>query len=331
MAAKKGYGNGLGQGSGLLASRIVPVAVPGQEADPVESELVKAARRISAVTAIRRLADGEEPASPPQPASIQDVIALNREAREASREQAEVAKEIAEEERRRREEAEERAESAFEAGQGQATSMYQTVLQMVQAQQATILNLMKDYHQAQLQQKDEEMKRILGEINAKVEAAIAAKDAEVRKLSEENQQLRQTLSQKKSLEDTLLEELKAGKRDGLLAALLGLNQQPQVPQDEDPNKAFQKALIPHAVEAVGLQMRKQAESLGAEERRKEERHQATLSVFQQLGQAIAEARSWIPTLMGATPMRRPDSAVPPGWGQTVDTQAQAGGQEAAEG
>lgn len=119
-----------------------PLALAGsaqapQTQDNFETEMARAVR-LATMERQARLAGvalpgagADQSQAMPQPATVNDTIALSREAREAAAEQARQAREIAQEERDRRLEAEESASGAFQAGKAQAEGVATMMLEMV--------------------------------------------------------------------------------------------------------------------------------------------------------------------------------------------------------
>lgn len=263
----------------------------------------------------------QAPAPIPQPATVQDTIALSREAREAAKETAELARQQAEEERQRRQEAEERAATAYEAGKQEAQTVFSTMLQMVQTFAQTAQENVRSAYEAQLALKEEMHKAQLQAVQAQIESLkelfkmqIEQKDQKINELTNKLN----AISGRKSWEEWLAEQIASGNLAELrakLGTILGTTG--ATAKEEDPEKIFQRHLADRLPEVIVAQKVKELEIQEEEARRKAEVHEAVKGLINTATSAVQEAKHVLPRILGGS-VRRPDSVVPTAWpGTTV--------------
>ncbi len=196
----------------------IGLGLMGVEAtDPVAAEVARVARLRGNIATLRDLerlnepAGGGQPAvSVPQPATVADTISLSQEARAAANDIAQNARETAAEERERRIEAEERAGGAFQAGQAESNNVWAKFTEITQGYQATILTLVREGHQAQVEALQQRQTDVLNSISQQVTAALAAKDAIITAREDSIKTLSgqvQTLSQRKTVEQAMADAM----------------------------------------------------------------------------------------------------------------------------
>lgn len=236
-------------GFGLDMSSIAPMAGVAQQrlpADELEQELIRAARRVSLSRSVMALG-GEQSAagSLPQPATVQDTIALSREAREAAREQAESARELAKQEEARRKEAEAKAGGAYAAGEADATERHSITLELFKDFASESREMLQQTYEARLQAQNETHAAVLKGIDAKLDAALAAKDAEIAREKERREQAEAQaarLAGRKTASEELGEALLAGKLKEHPIIQLAQGLVPQTGAASDPNAVYQTAI-----------------------------------------------------------------------------------------
>lgn len=277
MAKRAGFGFGLTSNTNQALAQVGPAQ------DPVDKALVDAAHRISNAVAFKFLAqtgqaDGGAPAV--VPTTIQDQIALSREAREAANSAVELAKDSRDEERERRREAEDRAKTSFQDGYNKASNESKTVLEMFQAFTDQSHALLKESYQAQIDSTEKTHNATIEAINAKLDAALALRDHEIeqkeRIIERQNSQL-QELRNKRSWQEEMTEALISGDRNHpLVRAYIGTGQDPNA---QDPNHVYQMTLAPKLAEAAAQKANAELTAMQEEERRKDEKHQVTLNLL----------------------------------------------------
>lgn len=301
--------------TGLFAQAVAPVtARPSEGAFEAEmADWVRQRKRIDLVRQLER-GDGQvngAPAGVPQVATVQDQIALSKEAREAARDVAELARQQADEERERRQEAEERAGSAFQSGQQEAESRWSAVLGIVQETNKTVLQLIQDKHATELKALQEAHAEVLKRIDEKLNAALAAKDVEVARHRERAEQLEQqvkALSERETFDQVLAKAVlgQAPKEVDLIRRLFGAGQSGELAPEQEANRRWM----------IG-QVEKRLSAMDAEERRKDALHGELVGIASAVKQALASLN--LGTLIPVP--RRPDSAVPE-WAEEVPPEAQ---------
>ncbi|MHB1803185.1 MAG: hypothetical protein ACYCU5_16310, partial [Actinomycetes bacterium] len=172
--------------SGLFAPPAVSSRMPPQVG--IEDELAavtKAMKRsidmgtVSKLARAMQVSEGGEGATAPQPATVQDVVTLSKEAREAAAEQTRLHRDAYHDEREARMAAEQQAEGAFEAGHSEASKMADKMLEIQDRHNAAMLEMVKENKRAEAEAKETSYKAQVDAIAAKLDAALAAKDRDI--------------------------------------------------------------------------------------------------------------------------------------------------------
>lgn len=278
--------------------------------DPIDEELRKAIRRAGGAAALARIAGGADPAAVvqhvPQPTSVQDVIALEREARETTKDARQAAMETAEAERERRVEAEQRAAGSYEAGQQEAENRWAAIVEMQNGFHGTVMGMFEKLSAQQVAAAQSDAARIAAEMKASNDATVAAMKAEIDKrdgIIATQQQHIEALKGRKTIEEVAAERLAAGDLSHP-AVRAFLPQQPPAPQGESTQEQLNKGMVPIILEDEAEKRRLQREVQASEVRRND-----------QIGQAVAQAAPLLRSVFGGVPApqgRPPLQAMLPG-------------------
>ena len=257
----------------------------------------------------------------PQTTTVQDLLNINKEVREANKDIADAAKAQAEEERGRRQEWEERAGSAFEAGRQEAGQLHVAQMEMFKTFATSQLEALKTAYegQAKLRQDYEERlrKTEMESLTQRLDAIEERARAELTHKDEEIAGLQKRLSaatQKKSLEETVAEHLVTGNLPALRAQLGPFLGTPEAPRDEDPELMYQKNLAPGLAEVHVQQAREASEDARAQK-------QAVVRLLDTATNTVAGLKTYLPAfLAGVAP--RPDTVVPQTWDKEPPEEAE---------
>jgi hypothetical protein len=305
--------------TGLFAAPVRPVTQqPSWAGDPADVEIADWIRKRKQVDIARQLENpsvpGQVPAAQPPVVTVQDQIALSKEAREASHDIAQAHREAAEAERSRRQEAEKRAADAYEAGQAEAENRAAVHLELFKEFASTTQAMLKESYEARLQAKDETHRAILERIDEKLNAALAAKEVEVarhRERAEELERQVRALSERETFDQVLAKAIlgQAPEKVDLIRRLFGAGQSGELSPEQEANRRWM----------VG-QVDRKLSAMDAEERRKDALHGEIVGLAGAARQVLTSLN-----LGALIPVpRRPDSAVPE-WAEEVPPEAQAPG------
>lgn len=143
----------------------------------------------------------------PQPATVQDTIALSKEAREAAAAQSRIALETAEQEHKRRVEAEEEAQQAYGAGASSEAEKWGVLLGIVQENNKAIIEMMRTNHTSQVEAIQAQSKEILERLEERFNTTISFKDQEVQRHQEAAKFLKAELDKQKSSYEQIMEAI----------------------------------------------------------------------------------------------------------------------------
>jgi len=295
----------------MLGFEAAPAATaPVDPFDAALVNLVRTQEKLVKARAMGLIADNGQGTSPQQPvppaATLTEAVHAAAAVAEIHKGAAETARSLADLERERRKEAEERASGAFEAGQEEAESRWSTVLQIVQENNRTVLELIKDKHAAEVAAERSRAEQIAERMEQSNKQAvevltkeIARRDEEISRLRQENSQLSQRETFDQALTRAILGQ--APEKVQLLERLFGRKDEALTPEQE-ANRIWLKG-----------QAEKRLEAMTREEDRKDAMHEEVRGLVGELRGVLTHAKAYLPLLAGVP--RMPGSAVPGEWPQ----------------
>ena len=149
----------------------------------------------------------------PQPVTIQDTLAVNKDAREAAAEQTRLYREAAEDERDRREAAEANAGGAFEAGKKEALAMAEYMDKREERFRADAAEMRKEMQELREQNRTAQENAKYAELKAELDKLTSGHEqekAELKRRAELAEQRAAEASRPKSREEMALDLIKQG-------------------------------------------------------------------------------------------------------------------------
>lgn len=311
-------------GLGKVLPQVRDIRRDDEEAiDPLEREALSVLR----ARRIRELMGEAAPAAMPAPATVQDTIALSREAREAAKETAELARRQAEEERDRRREAEERAEQAYQAGQQEAEGRWSTVLEMFKQLNQTVLTLTKERYETEIRSKESQFTESLKRLEERMDLLLKSKDEEIQRLRQQAQQAAGKRDIREWLVDTLLNPDADPRERDMAHRLVGVQQSPPDLAYVDPDKAVMAKLVDPLVEHNAEQMRIQRERQKRKAEVEERREEASIELRKKLAELLSAGTGFLrEAFRGANDQPLPANGLPATWEEGEGpTMPEAGG------
>lgn len=283
-----------------------PPAQPAAQ-DPADEEYQRAVRRVGHAVALQRLATVGDPAAAtavtPQPTSVQDVIALEREARESTKDARQAAQETAEQERLRRQEAEQRANGAYEAGQAEAENRWGAVVEMQQGFHATVMGMFEKLSTQQIAAAQSEAARVAERMEASNKEIVARLAGEIEKRDNtiiQQQQQIEALKAKKSWGEVVAEQIEQGNLGHpAVKAMIPQLAAPAAPQGKSPQDQLNEGMVPIVLEDERERRRIEREKAEAEKRKAE----ATAQTITQLAPLARSFLTAPPSPQGRPPLQ----------------------------
>ncbi len=289
-------------GFGLFAAPVAsPTIQQPNRSGAVEAELAAWIRDKRYTSMARALERGDDPVQPNGNGGVPPAANLT-EAVTAATSIASLHKGAADMAMAERRAAEERAEKIaaaageqVEKAKEETASQFQVIMQMQQQFAQTMMEITTANLKGQIEERDRlrelELKRIDDKIQALQQQhtmALAQRDAEIQKLKEEKEEL---LS-RATLDDVILGEIKQGRRDGLVAHLLGVTRQTDL--STDPDHIFRAGIAQVKVDEARRQLDRQDQEM----RHKDETHRAMMGIWQGLADLIGQGRSVVEHMVG---------------------------------
>jgi len=297
-------------GLGKVLPRASEIRSDDEEAmDPLERQALSVLR----ARRIRELMGEATPSAMPAPATVQDTIALSREAREAAKETAELARRQAEEERERRREAEERAEQAYQVGQQAAEERWSTVLAMFKELNQTVLALTKERYESEIRSKESQFSEALKRLEERMDLLLKSKDEEIQRLRQAAQQAAGKRDVREWLVETLLNPDADPRERDMAHRLVGVQQPPPDLAYVDPDKAVQAKLVDPLVEHNAEQLRLQRERARKQLELEEQEKEASIRLRRQFAELMSAGTGFLREMFHHDEPPRPVNGLPSTW------------------
>lgn len=312
-------------GLGLFAAPVTPVTARPPGGDQVQAELADWVRQRKNVDLANQLAGGGTPVAQqqgmPAPTSVGEIVqvatgvaGLHKQVAESAMQQAQQAKDELND-------AKASAGNAYESGLQEGRGQMAQVMTVVQETNKTVLDLVGKLTETRIQglqaQHDETLKRI----DDKVEMALQVKDAEINRLTAENERLRapRPLSPEEEVGRAIIGPiLHSIKEKGMSA----LQPPPQLPQADSPELAFQR-LVAQGMAEVTVE-RARDEVAAAREARSARAQQAQM--LTKIGESVVGVLGEVRGVLGQAvgePRGIERNGIPPGFPEEQEAPAAA--------
>jgi hypothetical protein len=271
-------------------------------------EGVDVANAIRAANAAKETPGQGAPTLVPQPASLSDAVNAATGIVSIHKGAADTALQMADAERDRRIEAEERAGNAFAQGEAEADGRWKAMQAMVAPLQAKLDSMMERGHQAELEAKEAGFKAELANLNAKLDAVLRAKDAEIaaqKAIAEKLGAQVEELKQRETLDGFIGKAIAGGEIDPrkveMLRRLFGWDQQAALTPEQEASRAWLTGQVQHRLTA-----------LKNEEERRDVTHQEVVQLIGEGRQVLSALRGVLGPLLSRSVAggRLPGSVVP---------------------